>query len=225
MKETINITPEPNYRPFEKLLRGKIEFTSFFDPIKLIFSTGPGMDLRDFIFPTFDKLRSRSVSMNCKIDLFELKKDPSSIYKLDYENDEEGICIWIVSEKASSNIEAYFSSTLQTLNGRNIVVEIGNEYESIKVYPDENENVMGLYYTDCNMCDIPEDKVKSICKPGSEETCIFLTVSGKGFQCSKFDSYFSRLLLSRHIGGTLNAKRIGDCKILGRKENSNPNNK
>jgi len=76
-----------------------------------------------------------------------------------------------------------------------------------------------LKYTgDGNSCKIPDDKVREICKIGEVDCCIFCTVGGNGFNCEKFNSYLSRVLLDRHSKGDMRASRIGNCKITGRIE-------
>jgi multimeric flavodoxin WrbA len=88
--------------------------------------------------------------------------------------------------------------------------------QSISIKHDETEKVFELNYTNGNSCKIPDDKVKEICKIGQSDACIFCSVSGGGFECQKFDSFMSRMLLDRHSKGTMNASRIGNCKIVGR---------
>jgi multimeric flavodoxin WrbA len=88
---------------------------------------------------------------------------------------------------------------------------------SISITNDPKEKVYGLYYTNNNSCSIPDDDVKTICKIGEQDCCIFCSLTGSGFECQKFNST-AKILLDRHSKGTMKAKRIGNCEILGRKD-------
>ena len=116
-----------------------------------------------------------------------------------------------------SNIGSYLPDMMQRLNGMQVIIEFNDTYISIR--HDENEQVFELKYTgDGNSCKIPDDKVREICKIGEVDCCIFCTVGGNGFNCEKFNSYLSRVLLDRHSKGDMRASRIGNCKITGRIE-------
>ena len=116
-----------------------------------------------------------------------------------------------------SNIGAYLPSTLQRINGRTVIVSI--DEAGIKIEADPTEEVYGIYYTgEGNCCAIPEDDLKTVCKPSTDDCCIFLACSGNGFECLKFSGMSARMLLDRYGKKEMNATRIGNCAILGRKE-------
>lgn len=203
-----------------KTLQGRLEFISLWDKIKLTTQTEE-IDLRDYYFKLFEQLNGKKAKMleGSNRNSIEFISDETSDRVINYLNDGKRIAISIETEdKVSwSNIGAYLPSTLQTLNGRNVIVNINEN--SIKISNDPDENVMGLYYTNGNYCTIPDDKVKEVCKIGTNDCCIFCSVGANGFSCLKFDSPSARMLLDRYSNKKLNSSRIGDCSILGRKEN------
>jgi len=197
-------------------ITGKLRFLNLFEPI-LIGETDIWKNIHDF----FQKINKKKSSMDYKKDSFTLKIDKKSTYKMDYEwlGETGHIALKKIKEFGMTNIGAYLPDILQNLNGRNVTVNIDDE--CLEIIGDENENVYGLYYTNSNFCKVPDDKVKEICKIGQgDECCAFLCVSGSGFECMKFDSYMSRQMLYRIVDNDINAKRIGNCKLLGRKDDS-----
>lgn len=200
-----------------KTLRGKLEFISLWDPIKLQ-TANETIDLRDYIFPIFEKLNGKRVIMVYDKTLITIKADEKSesTFQFIQNKKEDTISFLLQTSTGFSNLNAYVPSILQILNGRYIVVTIKNDYVSITANPDQI--IYGLYYTKNNSCKVPDEDVKNICQPGTTHCCIFLTVGADGFHCEKFDSYTARNLLHRYNEGKMNATRIGDCELLGRKE-------
>jgi len=200
-----------------KTLTGKLEFISLIHSIKLI-NENSIIDLREYFFDIFSKLNDKKSKMEYTKDSIEFLIDDTSEYILKYENDNKGLLILMqkIEGFGWSNVIYYLSSILEKLNGRQIIVNL-NEY-SIKIEPDNKENVYGLYYTNNNSCKIDDNKVKETCKPNTNDCCIFLTVSNDGFTCEKFNSPIARMLLDRYDKKQIRANRIGNCKILGRKE-------
>ncbi len=196
-------------------LEGKLEFTSLFDPIKL-FTTEGEVDLREYYFDFFEKLNGKKASMDYDNNSIEIKADDNSTKAIKYQNEGASIIIVLINSTSMSNIGAHLPSTLQTLNGRKVIVSVSEN--CIKMTNDPDEIVYGLYYTHDNDCKIPDDKIEELCKPGTDAACIFCTVSANGFECKKFNTYFARQILYRYSEKTLRAARIGDCAILGRKE-------
>ena len=114
----------------------------------------------------------------------------------------------------------YDETGFQMINGRNIRMEYEIGGSGLAISADPEEKVFGLYFTDDNSCKIPPGKEKEVCKIGEgTDCCIFLSAGSKGFACEKFDSFIARNVLDRLAKGTINAKRIGNCALLGRKEN------
>lgn len=200
-----------------KTLQGKLEFISLWDKIKLTNETGE-IDLRDCYFKLFEQLNGKKTRMEQDKNSIDFIADETADRVINYLNDGERIGISLESEdKVSwSNIGAYLACTLQTLNGRDVIVRV--DETGIKISNSPNEKVMGLYYTDGNTCKIPDDKVKEVCKIGTNDCCIFCSAGAKGFSCLKFDTPSARMLLYRYSKKEMNASRIGDCAILGRNE-------
>ena len=199
-------------------LKGKLEFISLFQTIKLTQKDGSVIDLREPLFNLLERLNGCNATMETKINSFELGFDENSDKHIDYKNDGENISIIINTKDNSSwsNIGAYLPNTLQSLNGREILIDLSNDF--IKITNNPDEDVFGVYYTHNNSCHVDFDNVTKICEVGTSNTCIFLCAGSDGFSCEKFNSPTARLLLDRHYKGTMNATRIGNCAILGRKE-------
>jgi len=202
----------------KKILAGKLEFTQLFNPIKLFTEEGE-VNLWDFYHNLFTELNDKKTSMTMEMNKLIIHSNLESEFSLEYKNDEKSKLIILkkIDGFGFSNIGSYLPDMLQRLNGRKIIVTILEE--GISIENDSEEKVFELYYTNGNSCAIPEDKIKTLCKIGTNDTCIFCTVSSVGFECAKFDSYMARQLLYRYSEGTMNASRIGNCAIVGRKEN------
>ncbi len=194
-------------------LKGRLEYTSLFRPIKLFTETGQ-LDLWEYYKNLFSNLNGQKVSMAYTLNSIETKSDDNSELILSYQNDKGGIGILISNTSSGTNVAAYLADMFQRLNARHVIVEIDDT--AIKIQSDESEQVYGLRYTNNNNCIIPDDKVHSLCKPATTDACIFFSVSGTGCECMKFNSTFARMVLDRHEKGTLNATRIGNCALLGR---------
>lgn len=193
----------------ENQLKGKLEFISLFQPIKL-----DEIDLREYFFKLLENLNGMKAKMHYYMNSIEISADESSDKAIEYKNDENGILILLNNADGSfgmSNVGAYLSNILQHLNGMTVIVNVTNN--SIKVTNDPTEKVFGIYYTRNNCCKIPDNKIKTICKIGKKDCCIFISASSEGFECLKFDSPSARMLLDRYSKKT---NRIGNCKILGR---------
>lgn len=204
-------------------IKGILEFTSLWNPINLETEDGE-IDLRVQIFELFENLNGKKTSMTYGMNDLKIATDDSSKYVMKFHRDtvvgdmETILMILDVpNEFGFSNIGAYLPDTLQRLNGMRIIVE--TDETSISFRHDEDETVNEIKYTSNNSCHVSDDDVKTICKIGQEDCCIFLTASGDGFNCEKFNSGTARILLDRHAEGTMNATRIGNCKIVGRIDN------
>jgi hypothetical protein len=201
-----------------KTLVGKLEFISFWHPIKLITNEGE-LDLCTEYFQVFGNLNGKKTSMKDGMNNITICADENSVYKLTFEQNDTKDTILMVLDKIDGlgllNVGSYLPHMLQNLNGMRVIVEFDDTSISIKY--DESEQVFELKYTgDGNSCKIPDDKVREICKIGETDCCIFCTVGKDGFNCEKFDSFMSRTLLDRHSRGDMRASRIGNCKITGR---------
>ncbi|MFA5025411.1 MAG: hypothetical protein WC503_02820 [Candidatus Shapirobacteria bacterium] len=117
-----------------------------------------------------------------------------------------------------SNEGAYLERYLEWVNGRRVSLEIDEEGFEFKAL--DNPDLELKFYRD-NMCKVTNEQAKNVCKIGQEkDTCIFVSVSGKGFECMKF-SGACRIMLERLAENKLNSGRIGNCLVNGREENEN----
>lgn len=117
------------------------------------------------------------------------------------------------------NLASYVELTLQALNGRYIEVEFGDKFFSIK--PMENEAVHAVRRIDgSNFCRIEEGDEGRVCGlgHGPGRCCVFITADAEGLKCAKFEGPMTRHILDRVKQGTMNARRIGDCRKLRREE-------
>lgn len=202
-------------------IKGILTFISFWHPINLETKDGE-IDLRVQIFELFEELNGKKTSMTCGMNNLTINADEESKYVMKFLRDTENggetilMILDIPDDFGFSNIGAYLPNTLQRLNGMQVIVEVDDK--SISFNHDNNEKVHEIKYSDNNSCHISNDDAKNICKIGQKDCCIFLTASGNGFNCEKFNSHMARIFLDRHAEGTMNATRIGNCKIVGRIE-------
>ena len=203
-------------------LKGKLEYHSLFEPIRLFTDSGE-INLWDHYNKVFTDLNDKKCLHDIQMNSYSVREDENSEYELKYESNffgTENATLVIILDKIDgfgfSNIGSFLPQILQRLNGMKVVIDIQSNH-SITINKDPDEKVYGLYYTDGNSCKIPDGVVKALCKIGESDCCIFCSVSSNGFECLKFSST-CRLLLDRHSKGTIRANRIGNCEILGRKE-------
>ena len=207
------------------ILKGRLNYMSWFNrPWRLIMDTGEVVDLWPLIEKFFIGLSGKKATMHSigvGQEYYALLADENSLSCFKYEKTHRGFSI-ILRQKEPlefSNIYAYTEDALTFLNGRLVEVEI---IDSIfKISADKSEEVYGVYYTKDNSCKLPDGDEKKICGAGcgpDDRVCIFVSARPDGFYCEKFYPYLSRLLVNRLGKGELNAKRIGSCALLGRKE-------
>lgn len=191
---------------------GKLEFYSLFDPILV-----DGEDFLPALNEFFNNSNGLRISLSTSMNKIKLELDKDSDRILKYEREDGSLLLLLSNADGSfgfSNINAYLPDTLQKLNGREVNFIVDDNKIEIEPVGESYK----LFYTRNNCCSISNDDVNKVCKPGSSETCIFLSVSSDGFECLKFDSPSARMLLHRLKNGNINAKRIGDCELAGRKE-------
>jgi hypothetical protein len=199
-------------------IKGKLTFISLFNPVELITAEGV-TDLRDHLWKLFTDLNGVKASMKHTMNSIEICADDESDSRLKFERDHSNKSLLMLLTKEPdwgfSNLAAYIPDMLERLNGMQVIVTLTEH--SIKIENDPDEKVFELNYTRDNSCKIPDDKVMEICKPGTGDCCIFLTMSGgMGWSCEKFNSSMAGILLKRHSEGSMRASRIGNCKIIGR---------
>ena len=207
------------------ILKGKLTFISLWNPINLE-TEDSELDLRVQYFGLFRDLNGKKASMKYGMNDLTILADEESEYELEFEKSGDEIestendILGVILNKTGegwgfSNVGAYLPDALERLNGMTVIVEIGDDFISIK--HDETEEVHEKKFTHSNSCSVSDDEVKNVCKAGQEDCCIFLTAGGDGFMCEKFGN-LGRTLLDRHDKGTMRASRIGNCKIVGRIE-------
>lgn len=205
-----------------QVFKGELEFINFFKPIKLYVFRGEieWLDLWPNLHKVFEYLNDRRTLMVTGMNTFGLKHDPESEYKIKYKNNGKYMSITNNSATGMSNVAFYLSNQLERLNGRKIIATITES--SVFLEPDPEYKVPEIYYTHDNSCALEAEHVENICKPGTLDTCIFLTLGGQGFMCEKFNSGMAGTLLQRFGEGNMKASRIGHCSIAGRKDAPKP---
>ncbi len=205
-----------------ELLKGRLEYLGWLNrPWKLWNTKGiKGItDLWPMFETVFRALNGRETVFDYTKKGFSLKAKPSAETVLKYED----LGSLTLEKKVGfgiSNMVAYIEMALMILNGRSVVIKVDARKGIIKLDADPEEKVFGLYFTDGNSCAVPKGKEEEICKAGKEGACAFLAcTSGVGFTCEKFNDSTARYILDRVAKGTIGARRIGNCALLGRKEN------
>lgn len=204
-----------------ELLKGKLEYLGWLNrPWKLFNTKGiRGVtDLWPFFEEIFHALNGKEAVFDYTAKGFGLKAKASAETVLKYSPGES-----LTLEKkvgfGISNMVAYIEMALMILNGRSVIVRADAKKGVIKLDADPKEKVFGLYFTDGNSCRVPEGKENSVCKVGQADACVFSSfTAGVGFTCEKFASHTARLLLDRVDKDTIRARRIGNCALLGSKE-------
>ena len=178
----------------------------------------PNGSMVDLFPPIHEKLlgfAGKRVSHDREKDNYSVRLDPSSDFELFYE---EGTNPVIAAENGSfSNLGVYLESSLMWLTGRQVIFAIDDEGFDIRADPSEDVPLVKFFGTG-NSCRVLKENAKPICKIGEPDCCIFLTAGGNGFSCEKFNDPLARMLLTRHVEGTMRASRLGNCGINGREE-------
>ncbi|MFC1651702.1 hypothetical protein ACFL24_00905 [Patescibacteria group bacterium] len=192
---------------------------------KLITEEGEEIDL----YPIIDKFLSSIDGKNASHEEGKasytlcVDSDSEFIYHYDSDPDNEKLRgLQKTSGIGWSNVDAHLDMIMIWINGRLINIKISED--QLHIEADPSEEVFGVYFVEGNFCAVPEGAEETICKIGqNKETCIFSSWdSGTGWGCLKFDPYLARQLLDRLAKGKINAGRIGDCALLGRKEEPVP---
>lgn len=203
-----------------QVLIGRLEFTGWFNrPWALHPRNGDKMvDLYPLINESLKVLNGKRVTMDFDKFSFRLRRDEESEMAVEYEEDEKAALIK-VEGFGLSNLGHYIPHSLQMFNGR-MVYFTAHDDGGYQITPDDTEAVNEVWFQGegtGNLCPISEDTVKNVCKPGTKDTCIYLVMGGGGFECAKFCSATARTLLDRYHNRTMRASRIGNCKLMGRK--------
>lgn len=198
--------------------RGPLRFTSWEAPWLIAMPSGD-VDLREHALDLFARYAGQTFRMAYDLHSFVVQGDHKGDMRLEYDADEApNPTLWKADGSFGfSNLGAYLSNALQRLNGREVMLDLSTD--GFRIWADPAENVPPvLFEGEGNYGGIPADEVISRCQPGTTTCCAFLTASASGFECAKFCSYTARSILHRIEEGTFRATRIGNCKLMGRKE-------
>lgn len=175
------------------------------------------------LFPmVHDLLRfwnGKPVEHDCHRHFLQISQRDSAPMALIYdpENGKTNPVINKVDGFGFSNLGYYMDEHLRWLSSRLVIVEVDNDSGFFRVDADPREAVYGVRFNDNNRCGVPDADAMRVCRPGTENACVFLAMSGDGWACEKFNGPTARYLLQRLNEGTMRARRIGNCAILGRK--------
>lgn len=198
-------------------LKGRLHFLGWFiSPWKLTTADAQEINLWPKIEDVLKSLNGKGADQYRGRESYILVANKSAVFKLEYKPG-ESLALVKKNGFGFSNVQAYIEESLIWLSGRLVEVELENHRLGISADP--SENVFGVYFTgDGNSCKIPAGAEDTVCKIGQgKETCIFATAGGEGFLCEKFSGPMARMILDRFAAGTMNAGRIGNCAVLGRK--------
>ena len=143
--------------------------------------------------------------------------DPESEFEFEYKPGEV-ILLKNTREFGMSNVHAYLDDSLTWLSGR--MVTVTTCWQELKIEAIDSSLVQGVQFVcEGNMAEVPEGFEKTLCKVGhGKDCCVFLVCGSRGFECSKFSGSMATHLLGRLANGDINAGRIGDCRLVGRKQ-------
>lgn len=200
-----------------KVIEGKLEYLTWRRPWKV--EIGDRFNDISIVFWDFaERLKGKRVQMSYTLDSFTLAANEKSDFALNFEVRCEGIALDKIDGFGFSNVLAYCESAMHRLNGREIIVAVDDV--SLKIFANATENVPEVKYKSSgNMARVPEEMVRGPCGLGEgPNTCIFLVAGSEGFECAKFEGSLSRQLLGRKAEGAMHAKRIGNCRLIGRED-------
>ena len=198
-------------------IRGRLQYVGWFNrPWKVLTDNGE-IDLWPIIDKFLTSLNGKNAEHEQKREGYILKTDKKSEFQFKYVPGE-----YVTLEKTTgfgmSNVHAYLDNALVWLSGRLIEIKIKDGKE-LQITADKSEKVFGVYFCDDgNSCEVPKGAEDTICKLGKSDCCIFLTMGLGNFYCEKFSGPTARVLLDRLAKKNMNASRIGNCTVLGRKE-------
>lgn len=228
-----------------KFLKGTVRFVGMWDQ-PIIMETDEGdVDITDLLYNFMEKNNGKPAKVVAGRDSFslkimdsdhvlnmvrEFKGDRLECFSISVENapvnyvgDDNGPKlldpIYIGGSRSSwSNTLLQLEYLFTSLIGRNAIIEI--EEDTLTIRLDQfNDDVPTVFYDKDNNAVLAGNyKAEDVCKPGTNDCCIFLLSSADGFECAKFNGPTSRSLLDRHAKGKMNATRVGNCKCGGRWE-------
>jgi len=197
-------------------IKGRLQYMGWFNlPWKVLTSNGE-IDLWPIIDKFLVSLNGKNAEHKIKHDGYVLKKDRKSGFQFKYVPG-ESVILEKISGFGMSNVHAYLDNALVWLSGRVVEIKIKDGRE-LRITADKSEKVFGVYFCEGNSCEVPKGAEDTVCKLGKPDCCIFLAMGPDNFYCEKFSGPTARVLLDRLAKKKMNASRIGNCTVLGRKE-------
>lgn len=196
---------------------GNLSFTTFANPWIITTDSGEQVDIRPIIFQAVAQAKGERTSMDYGRGRYKIYLDQESKYVLDASD--HNFIISIPDAFGFSNSGLYLETFMQFSIGQVVTVTVTiDSFEMVAA--DNGEHT--VYFSNYNMCKIgTNDEVKSICQPGTENTCAYLVMSPTGFECAKFSTSTARTINHRLDEGTMRATRQGNCRNGGRREVDN----
>jgi hypothetical protein len=160
-------------------------------------------------------LNGKRVSQKQTRNEYELFADKNSGFQLDYVP-EKYVLLKKIEGFGGANVAYYLETSLIWLSGRRMKISVKNGIQ-MKIVADTSEKVYYVYFVrESSSCKVPSDAVKTVCKVGESDCCIFFSMGNSGPCCEKFNSSVARTLLNDLSKGITRARRIGGC-ALGQK--------
>lgn len=228
-----------------KFLCGTVRFLGMWDQPIVLETEDGDVDITDLLYGFIEQNNGKPAKVCDSRDSFVLKiMDSDHVLNMvrefdggklnrfgitienapdDYVQDENGPKlldpIFIGGSRSDwSNTELQLERLFTSLSGRNAILEIEDDTLTIKV-DKFNDNVPTVFYDNGNNAVLVGNyKAEDVCKPGTDDCCIFLIAGADGFGCAKFNGPSARGLMQRHVDGKMNATRVGNCKCGGRWE-------
>lgn len=189
---------------------------SFEGTLRFLQWDGPWMvgevDIRPSVMSLADRLHDSRVSQDRAPDACSLSADKKSDSAFSSET------WWMVLQNGfgGTNCLAALSCSLQSLNGRDVIASITDD--GFKIFDPDPSKYHGVKYHGGNLARVCDGDETRVCEMCTDACCAFLAHTKDGFMCAKFDSYLCRQLLGRIADGSMNATRIGSCRLLGRED-------
>lgn len=196
-------------------LKGRLLYMGWHNlPWRLETSEG-NRDLWPLVEAFLSSINGKRAEQNQESESYELFATDASVFQFSYVPGRR-----VLLEKTKgfgfSNVYACLDEALVWLSGRLVEVEI-EKGRLLHISPDASEQVYKVYFTGKgNSCAVPFDATHSVCKVGTPDCCVFLACNSSGFTCEKFNGIIARILLDRLAEGSIRAKRIGSCSVVGR---------
>jgi hypothetical protein len=198
-----------------EMLKGRLFYFGLGKPCSLEM-VSEKIDLFQKINEFFESLKGKHAVHIQRLSSYTLKADSGSKFIFEYVPNELAA---LTSGSSLSNVLIYLDTSLIHLSGRKVKIEIESG-ERIFFTADNSEKVHGVYTEkEGSLGIVPIGIEEKICKKGTGRyCCIFLSFSNSRgcYFCQKFNIPIARALLNGLHADSSDARRIGNCKLLGR---------